>query len=137
MTMSDPNCVGAAVDVCYRPRRLAVRLYLRAWRLISYLLGMAQGATQFCRKSAFAQVGGYNEETWIGEDVDFYWDLKRLARRTNGTVRFIRDRRVTPSCRRFDKWPVWKTLVWTNPLFIALLRRRKAIWKGWHVNPVR
>ena len=27
--MSDPNCVGGAVDVDYRPRRLSMRLYLR------------------------------------------------------------------------------------------------------------
>ena len=114
-TMSTPTCLGGAVDVYYQPQRLSVKLYLRAWRLVGHLTGMAQGATQFCRKSVFDQVGGYNEKTWIGEDVDFYWDLKRLAKRTNGTVQFIQNPRVRPSCRCFDKWPMWKTLIWTNP----------------------
>ena len=57
-TMRDPSCFGGGVDVDYRPRRLVVRLYLHAWRLLGRLTGMVQGATQFCRKSAFEGIGG-------------------------------------------------------------------------------
>ena len=98
---------------------------------------MAQGATQFCRASVFEEVGGYDETAWIGEDVDFHWSLKRLARRTDRTVAFVRQPRVRPSTRLFDKWPLWRILVWTNPLFIALFRRRKAVWRGWYRHEVR
>ena len=125
------------IVVDYRPRRLFMRLYLRAWRLVARLTGMAQGATQFCRRSVLEQVGGYDERAWIGEDVDFYRSLKRLAKRSNRTVRFIRNMRVRPSSRRFDKWPIWKILIWTNPLFIALFRRRKRVWSGWYSRAVR
>ena len=135
--LSDPACLGGGVDVDYRPRRRTVRLYLRAWRLLARLTGMAQGATQFCRASVFEEVGGYDETAWIGEDVDFHWSLKRLARKTDRTVAFIRHPRVRPSARRFDKWPLWRILVWTNPLFIALFRRRKAVWRGWYTHEVR
>ena len=135
--MSDPACVGGGVDVDYLPKRLSMRLYLRAWRLLGRLSGMAQGATQFCRKSVFEQLGGYDEKAWIGEDVDFYWSLKRYSKRTDGSVRFILHPRVQPSSRRFDKWPLWKILVWTNPLFISLFRRRKRFWAGWHSDAVR
>ena len=51
--MDDPDCIGGGVDVDYRARRLFVRLYLLAWRLLGRLTGMVQRATQFCRKSAF------------------------------------------------------------------------------------
>ena len=136
-TMTDPACVGGAVDVEYRPKRRSMRLYLRAWRILSRLTGMAQGATQFCRKSVFEEVGGYDEKAWIGEDADFFWALKKYAKRTGRTVRFIKDPRVQASSRRFDKWPLWKTLLWTNPLFIALLRHRKAFWSGWYSRAVR
>ncbi len=135
--MGDPSCVGGGVDVEYRPRRLLVRLHLLAWRLLARLMDMVQGPTQFCRASVFEQVGRYDEQAWIGEDVDFYWSLKRLAKRTGGEVRFIRHPRVRPSSRRFDTWPLWKVLVWTNPLFIALFRCRKGIWGGWYARPVR
>ena len=135
--MSDPACVGGAVDVEYRPKRRTMRLYLRAWRILSRLTGMAQGATQFCRKSVFDEVGGYDEKAWIGEDADFFWALKKLAKRTGRPVRFIEDPSVQASSRRFDKWPVWKILVWTNPVFIVLFRRRKAFWSGWYSRAVR
>ncbi len=135
--MGDPKCIGGGVDVDYRPRRLAVRLYLGAWRLFGRVTGMVQGAAQFCSRSTFEQTGGYDESVWMGEDVDFYWKLNRLAKSTGRSVRFIREPRVQPSSRRFDRWPVWKIIVWTNPLFITLFRRWKRVWTGWYADPVR
>ncbi len=132
--LDDPTCLGGAVDGDYRPQRRLARLYLRASRLLTR---MAQGAAQFCRASAFEEAGGYDEAAWIGEDADFYQGLKRLARDTGRKVALIRQPRVQPSTRRLDKWPLWRILIWTNPLFIALLRRRKAVWRGWYVRPVR
>lgn len=125
------------MDVDYRPRRHSVRLYLSAWRLFGRVTGMVQGAAQFCCKCVFEQTGGYDESAWIGEDVGFYWTLKKLAGSTDRTVRFIGEPRVRPSCRRFDKWPVWKIMVWTNPLFIALFLRWKRAWTGWYSDAVR
>ncbi len=72
-----------------------------------------------------------------GVDVDFYRAMKKLARSTDRTVRFITEPRVRPSCRRFDMWPVWKILLWTNPIYIALFRRWKPAWKGWNSDAVR
>ena len=132
-----PKCIGGGVDVDYRPRRRAVGLYLHVWRFLGQRMGMVQGAAQFCRKDVFEQLGGYDENVWIGEDVDFYWSLKRLAKATDRTVRTIEHPRVRPSCRRFDTWPVWRILIWTNPLFIVLFRRWKAVWSGWYSNAVR
>ena len=135
--MADEACVGGGVDVHYRPKRLIIRAYLGGWRLLARLSGMVQGATQFCRRETFEATGGYDETAWIGEDVDFYWAMERHARSTGGKARLVRHPRVYASSRRFDQWPVWKTLVWTNPLFIALFRRRKSVWGGWYNSPVR
>ncbi len=132
--MSDELCLGGAVDTDYRPIKYSVKAYLRAWRLIGRLAGMAQGAAQFCRKDIYAALHGYDETLYMGEDVDFYWRLKRFARSQGqgSYVQFIGDMQVVPSSRRFDQWFLWRTLVWTNPLFILLFRRRKGVWKGWY-----
>ena len=135
--MSDRDCVGGGVDVEYRPQRLSVRLYLWGWRLLGRLMTMVQGATQFSRRCVFERLGGYDETAWIGEDVDFYWRLRDLARSRGGRVHLITDIRARPSTRRFDRWPLWRILLWTNPIFIALLRRTKSVWGGWYSNPVR
>jgi glycosyltransferase involved in cell wall biosynthesis len=130
--MSEPDCLGGAVDTDYRPSKLTSKLYLRAWRVVGRLAGLAQGATQFCRRDAFAALNGYDETLFMGEDVDFYQRLKRLARRRGGRVRFIDDVRVTPSTRRFNQWSFGRTLIWTNPLVILLFRRRASAWHGWY-----
>src|SRR5258706_2159067 len=114
--MSDATCLGGAVDTDYRPAKLTVKIYLRFWRILGKLTGMAQGATQLCRRDLFFALNGYDETLFMGEDVDFHWRLKRIAKRQKASVVSIEDLRVVPSTRRFDQWPLWRTLVWTNPL---------------------
>ena len=135
--MSHADCVGGGVDVDYQPERRSMRIYLGLWRVLGRLTDMVQGSTQFCHEEVFDQVGGYDEKAWIGEDVDFYWALKKHAKRNGGFAQVIREPRVRPSTRRFDKWPLWRILVWTNPLFIAVFRRWKRFWGGWYSDAVR
>ncbi len=135
--MAEPSCFGGAVDTDYRPARLAMKVYLLGWRVAGRMARVAQGATQFCRRDAFQALNGYDERLFMGEDVDFYWRLKRLAKRRRGAIRFIEDVRVVPSARRFDRWGFWRTLVWTNPLVVLLFRRRKAAWRGWYEEAPR
>jgi glycosyltransferase involved in cell wall biosynthesis len=130
--IAEPTCIGGAVNTDYRPIKLTSKIYLHFWRIIGKLAGMAQGATQFCRKDAFVALNGYDETLFMGEDVDFYWRLKKFAKRQNVSVSFIEDIYVVPSTRRFDQWRLWRTLIWTNPLFILMFRRRKAVWHGWY-----
>ena len=130
--MSDELCLGGAVDTNYQPAKFSVKVYLRMWWFVGKVAGMAQGATQFCRKDIYAFLHGYDETLYMGEDVDFYWRLKRLAKRCHSYVQLIGDIQVSPSSRRFDEWFLWRTLVWTNPIFILVFRRRKGVWKGWY-----
>lgn len=136
-TMSDASCFGGAVDTDYRPGKLTVRVYLQFWRILGRLMGIAQGATQFCRRNTFFALNGYDETLFMGEDVDFHCRLKRIARRQNGSVVLLEDFRVVPSTRRFDQWRLWRIVVWTNPLFILLFRRRSACWHGWYKTAPR
>ncbi len=135
--MADPHCVGGSVDILHRPASRILRGYLVFWRTLGLIGGMAQGACQFCRKNAFRELGGYDETWYMGEDVDFYWRLKRLARRCGLHVTFIGDLQVVPSPRRFDQWPIWRTLVWTFPPLLFVLKRNKAAWGGWYGEPPR
>lgn len=130
--MDAPECVGGAVAIAHSARRTLVRAYLRAWKILGDLLGMAQGATQFCRRDAFMELKGYDETLYMGEDVDFYWRLRKHAERQGRVLCFIDDVQVTPSPRRFDQWPLWRILVWTNPLYALLFRRKIKAWAGWY-----
>jgi predicted glycosyltransferase involved in capsule biosynthesis len=98
---------------------------------------MKQGATQFCLKTAFQEIGGYNESLYMGEDVEFYWRLTKLAKQKKGHLFFIESPKVKTSSRRFNGMSLWKTILLTHPLFISLTSKRKRFWKDWYETPVR
>ena len=102
--MSDETCFGGAFDTDYKPKKMIVSVYLKFWRIIGKLAGMAQGAAQFYRRDTFQALKGFDETLYMGEDVDLFWRLRKLAKQQNGRVVFIDDLRVVPSTRRFDQW---------------------------------
>lgn len=130
--MREPACAGGAPDAVYHPARFVMRVYLGFWRVIGLVAGMAMGACQFCRRDIFGALGGYDETWFMGEDVDFIWRLRAFARRRGLQTCSLRDVQVVPSSRRWDKWPVWRTLVLTNPFLMLVLRRRRSSWNGWY-----
>lgn len=135
--MLDKTCLGGTVDVHHRAAKPTMRAYLQLWQIIGKLMGMAQGAAQFYRRDIFKTLHGFDETLFMGEDVDLFWRLRKLAKQRNGSVAFLDDIRVVPSSRRFDQWPLWRTLIWTNPLIILLFRRSKTFWRGWYVEAPR
>lgn len=135
--MSNEQCIGGAIDTEYKPQRLIIRAYLQFWRVVARLFRMAQGATQFYRSNIFASLSGYDATMFMGEDVDLFWRLQKTARATGSRVNLIDNIRVVPSCRRFDQWPVWKTVLLTNPLMCAFFARRKKPWRDWYDRPPR
>lgn len=136
--MRDEKCFGGAVSVAYETfERRWVRFYLLGWKFWGEVFNTRQGAAQFCRREAFLELGGYDERLYMGEDVEFYWRLSKLAKRKQGFVHFISHLKVKTSARRFDKMSWWKTLVFTNPLFIALAWKRKRFWKDWYEKTAR
>jgi glycosyltransferase involved in cell wall biosynthesis len=130
--MASPSCFGGAVDTDYRPAKTLVKIYIQLWRILGKLAGMAQGATQFSRRDVYASLLGYDESLYMGEDVDFHWRLKQIAKRQNANVCFIEDIQVVPSARRFDQWSLWRTLICTNPFYVWAFRRKERAWKGWY-----
>lgn len=137
-TMQDEKCMGGAVSVEYGEfRRGWVKYYLLGWKFWGAVFNTKQGATQFCRRAIFSELGGYDESLYMGEDVEFYWRLSKLAARKRGFVSFIENPQVTTSTRRFDKMSFWKTILLTHPLFIALAWKRRRFWEDWYEKAVR
>ena len=135
----DEKCFGGAVAVDYGKefKRKWMRYYLRGWRFWGSFLNMKQGAAQFCRKTVFEKLNGYDEKIFMGEDIEFYWRLSKFARRSGGNLVFIENPKVTTSTRRFDEMSLWKTFLLTHPLYIWLNWKRQTAWKDWYEKAVR
>ena len=136
--MEDERCFGGAVAVDYGAfRRKWMKWYMLGWKFWGKFFNMKLGAAQFCRKSIFERLGGYDESIYMGEDVMFYWRLSKFAGQKKAALFFIEDLQVTTSTRRFDKMSLWKTLLLTHPAFILLTAKRKKYWRDWYENIVR
>jgi glycosyltransferase involved in cell wall biosynthesis len=136
--MGDETCFGGAVSVEWGElERKWMKFYLLGGQFWTTVFNMKQGAAQFCRRSVFDELQGYDRTIFMGEDVEFYWRLSRFARLNNGHLHFIEHPKVITSARRFDKMGLWKTLLLTNPVFIRLVWRKKTFWTDWYEKPVR
>src|SRR6185436_2684218 len=125
--MEDEKCCGGGVAVDYgHLERKWMKLYLAGWKFWAKLFNIAQGAAQFCRKSVFEELAGYDQTIFMGEDIEFYWRLAKHAKRNGSYLQFIEHPTVTTSARRFDKMSLWKTFLLTHPLFIRLAWRKKS-----------
>ena len=137
--MSDGAVIGGSVDVCYEPvpKKAWIRLYMFTFQNIGRLLKWRQGAAQFCRSSAFRDLGGYDETIYVGEDVEFHWRLAKFARRSGRRVVFIEDPTVSTSPRRFERLGLVRSLFFTHPAVVFLGWRTRFIWKYWYDKPIR
>lgn len=137
--MKNKRCFGGAVAVDFGPfeQRKWMKYYLRGGELWQKVFNWKLGATQFCRKSVFREIGGYDETIFMSEDVQFYRRLAKYAKQKDGHLFFVEEPRVLTSARRFDKMSLWKTLLLTNPLFFVLTSRKKRFWKDWYEKAVR
>lgn len=136
--MEDEKCSGGAVAVEYGDfERKWMKFYLLGWKFWGTIFNMKQGAAQFCRRSIFEELEGYDQSIFVGEDVEFYWRLSDFAKRHKGYLHFVEHPKVKTSARRFDTMSLWKTFLLTNPIFIRLTWRKKSFWKDWYENAVR
>jgi glycosyltransferase involved in cell wall biosynthesis len=136
--MTNEQCFGGAAAVDYdRFERKWMRWYLLGWKFWGTIFDMKQGATQFCRKTIFEEIGGYDENIYMGEDVMFYWRLSKFTKQHDGYLFFIENPKVTTSARRFDKMSLWKTFLLTHPFFILLAAKRKRFWRDWYEKAIR
>lgn len=154
--MADESCFGGSVAVKYgEAKRKWIKYYLMGWLFWGRVFKMRQGAAQFCRRSVFNELGGYDETIFLGEDIEFQWRLAKYARLGSpparggvdasrgrdggsaGRTAFIEHPRVITSSRRFDKMGLIKTLVLTHPITILLTWRTRSMWKDWYENAIR
>jgi glycosyltransferase involved in cell wall biosynthesis len=136
--MEDRKCFGGAVTVQYEPfRRKWLKYYVVGWKFWDHFFNMKQGAAQFCRRSVFEEIKGYDETIFVGEDIQFYWRLARHARRNGRRLHYITDLKVITSSRRFDNMSLAKILLYTQPLYFYLNWRKRHRWDDWYQKTVR
>ncbi|MDG4856706.1 glycosyltransferase [Streptomyces sp. T-3] len=133
----ESGAVGGAIPPLYTPKRLGARLLCAYWDHYRAARGGAQGVAQFATEAAFKEVGGYRDDLFMSEDVDFFARLTAHGRATEAPVEILDDLRVRPSTRRYDQWSSLRMLWWQNPVTARLRLGSSRMWRHWYESTVR
>ncbi len=119
------DVVGGATGVRLERWSAGIALtYLMLLPLVM-LTGMDTGVV-FCRRVDFEEIGGYDEERELAEDVAFLWALRRLGRGRGQKLTRLRHVKAIASTRKFDRHGDWHYFTKLIPASIPALLRRSA-----------
>jgi len=93
----------------------SARWLLVVWSWLSARLNWAAGSFVACRADAFAALGGFSEQLYVAEEIDFSRRIKKYARRQRSKFTVLRDHPLQTSNRKVRLYS-------TRELYAQLLR---------------
>ena len=108
-TIRRDNTIGGGASIRFPPgAKRIVKWSAGLWNRISRVFGLAPGSYLFCRADAFHEIGGFSEEFYCSEEIDFSLRLKRFGKqRGMGFVMLTHFPLLTSDRKeRLYSWPV-------------------------------
>jgi len=112
------------------------RLGLAAWNTLSRRLHLAAGCFVFVRAELHAELGGFSEKVYAGEEIDYSRRLRRLARQRGLRFDMLDTPPVVSSARKVDWFRPWQhaLVLFTFVLFPWAGRFQRLTW-FWYRRP--
>lgn len=112
------RCLGGGATVKLdHPRGLAAWI-TGTWNLLSRLKRWAAGSFVFCETNAFRQLGGFSEQLFAAEEIEFSVRLKRLAANSGKKIVILHGHPLVTSARKVYLYSTmdhlrlfWRTLL--------------------------
>jgi glycosyltransferase involved in cell wall biosynthesis len=93
----------------------SARWLLVVWSWLSARLNWAAGSFVACRADVFATLGGFSEQLYVAEEIDFSRRIKKYARQRRGKFTVLREHPLQTSNRKVRLYS-------TRELYAQLLR---------------
>lgn len=106
--LKNPKIVGGGVLMF--PERWSLGIFLTGALLIfplSLWHGLISAGLFYCRREDFWAIGGFNENMYSAEDVDFAKRLKAYGKTRGQKFSTIFTSYLVTSCRKFDRFGDW------------------------------
>ena len=94
------RALGGGTTVRMDEATLIPRILSRVWNVISRLRRWVAGSFIFCEANAFRELGGFSEELFASEEIEFSKRLKRLAGREGRRLAILHRHPLVTSGRR-------------------------------------
>lgn len=132
--MNSGACLGGGALVAMNPAStpLPMRLGLATWNMISRTTGWAAGSYIFCLRSAWQEVGGFDERYYAGEEIVFSRALKRRARQLGLRFEILRGQRIVTSSRKAKEFTLAESLLQVLLCCVPGSLRRKDRLHYWY-----
>lgn len=123
--MNTGRYIGGGVNILAERWSLGIACSMLMLVPFAIFWGITAGSF-YARKKDIAEIGGFNEDLYSAEDIDFARRLKRLGKTKGQKFCNLLSAYITTSCRKFDRFGDWYAL--KNPiLMLKLLKGRKSI----------
>lgn len=130
--MQNEEIIGGSVRVILNEKSLKAFIAVLLLRIIVHGLMQLGGGIYFCRKRDFDAIGGFNEELYAAEDLDFAAKLKSLGKKQNKKyLKEIKSIPLTTSARKLHLVQKFDLLKLIIRLILSPRRliREKDAWK--------
>jgi glycosyltransferase involved in cell wall biosynthesis len=124
LQMQTPDFAGCGCLMDMGRVPFPARLMLGLWSTVSVALNWAAGSFIVCRADIFRALGGFSEELFAAEEIDFSRRMKRLARSRNLRFLILRDYPLRTSARKLR---LYSTTELAGQTFRLFLRPRRSL----------
>ena len=94
------RCVAGGSTVAIEGDHRVATFTVRIWNAISRVNRWGAGSFIFCEAATFREIGGFNQDWYAAEEIDFFRRLKAVARRTGRTIVILSRHPVWTSDRK-------------------------------------
>lgn len=96
------ECLGCGSLVAMSDMPRSTRWLLSLWSWLSKSLNWAAGSFVVCRADVFAALGGFSEELFVAEEIEFSRRIKKYAHQQQKKFVVLRDHPVRTSNRKIS-----------------------------------
>jgi glycosyltransferase involved in cell wall biosynthesis len=94
------RCLAGGATMYFDGDARWAKMGVSAWNCISRVAKFAAGAFIFCEATAFRELGGFDEQLYVSEEIDLSKRLKKLARKRGKSVVILHEHPMSTSSRK-------------------------------------
>ena len=108
-TIDSGGCLAGGSTIAADSDSFGFRFGIKAWNAISRINRWGAGSFIFCDAAAFRELGGFSEDLYASEELDFFQRLKPLARRRDRKILILHRHPLHTSDRKVRLY-TWREL---------------------------
>jgi glycosyltransferase involved in cell wall biosynthesis len=111
------------------------RLLVQTWNVISRTAKLAAGSYVFCRRNAWLETGGFDEQLYVSEEIWFSRALKRWCRANGLKFAILSASPVVTSARKLHWYSPWEIARQFAVFLIPGSWRNREKCTTWYTRP--